>query len=101
MCIRDSKNFLHGLSQAQNDLELSQTESNRNFRLGNEIAVSVSISTTAGVLAWMLRGGALFGSLMAATPLWSAIDPLRITGSGKDEKNDGSDGNSAVEDIFE
>ena len=91
-------NFLSGLSQAQKDLESTQGENRNNFRLGGDVAVSVSISTTAGILAWMLRGGALFGSLMAATPLWSAIDPLRITDFKKDEDDSES---SEVETIFE
>jgi len=93
-----NQNFLSGLSKAQSDLESSQNETRRNFQLGNDVAVSVSISTTAGVLAWMLRGGALFGSLMAATPLWSSVDPLRITKSTREDKEAGS---SEVEDIFE
>ena len=93
-----NKNFQSGLARAQSDLESSKDGTGRNFQLGDDVALSVSISTTAGVLAWMLRGGALFGSLMAATPLWSAIDPLRITGGRKDDDNSET---SEVEEMFE
>ena len=93
-----NKNFQSGLSQAQKDIESTQNENRRKFQLGDDVAVGVSISTTAGVLAWMLRGGALFGSLMAVTPLWSSIDPLRITGNKKVEKDSET---SEVENIFE
>ena len=93
-----NKNFQSGLARAQSDLESSKDGTGRNFQLGDDVALSVSISTTAGVLAWMLRGGALFGSLMAATPLWSAIDPLRITGGRKDDDDSET---SEVEEMFE
>ena len=30
------------------------------------------------MVAWILRGGALFAGVMAATPLWSSIDPSKL-----------------------
>lgn len=95
----DNKDFQRGLSEAQLDLQSAQNESNRRIEIGNDVAVSISISTTAGILAWMLRGGALFGSLMAATPLWSAIDPLRITGANS--RQDKNTETSEVEKMFD
>jgi len=94
----NSRQFLNGLSRASSDLDSAQKETLRQYQIGGDVAVSISISTTAGILAWMLRGGALFGSLMAATPLWSQIDPLRITGADKDSKDKAQD---SVEKIFE
>ena len=48
----------------------------------------------------MLRGGALFASLMTATPLWSSIDPIRVVGVGKSDDDLSAD-DSAVERVFE
>ena len=93
-----SRHFLEGLSRASKELESSQQDSRRQYELGGDVAVSISFSTTAGILAWMLRGGALFGSLMAATPLWTSIDPMRITDVNKNDENEEKDN---VEKIFE
>ena len=94
----NSRQFLRGLSSASTGLETAQEETLRQIELGGEVAFSISISTTAGVLAWMLRGGALFGSMMAATPLWSSIDPMRVTSLVKDSDSKPKDD---VEKIFE
>jgi len=93
-----SRQFLEGLSRASKELESSQQDSRRQYELGGDVAVSISFSTTASILAWMLRGGALFGSLMAATPLWTSIDPMRITDVNKNDENEEKDN---VEKIFE
>ncbi len=93
----NNKGFLRGISRAQESLESADCKERRRIEAGSEVAIGVSISTTAGILAWLLRGGALFGSMMTATPLWSSIDPLRVT----DAKNrDDEEEKSEVEDLF-
>ncbi len=95
----NSKNFQQGLSRVQNDLDSAEQETLSRYQVANDVGVSISISTTAGVLAWMLRGGALFGSIMASTPLWSSIDPLKITGATK--RSDDPEDQDHVEEIFQ
>ena len=57
------------------------------------------IRDRAGIVAWALRGGALLASVMAATPIWASIDPLRVVNSKED--NDDTSDSSEVEKIFE
>jgi hypothetical protein len=38
----------------------------------------MSMSFAAGYVIWLLRGGSLLASLLAATPLWKSFDPLPV-----------------------
>ena len=44
----------------------------------------------------MLRGGSLLASVLASTPVWSSIDPVRVI--SKSEREDSPD---EVEDLFD
>ena len=92
-------NFLRALKQVDSDLQEAETEQSLKIQLSNDAVFGISISATAGIVAWALRGGALLASVMAATPIWASIDPLRVVNS-KEENEDNSD-SSEVEKIFE
>jgi hypothetical protein len=49
-------------------------------------AKSSGIVLTAGVVAWILRSGALLSSLMSTIPLWKGYDPLPILAYKDDEE---------------
>jgi VCBS repeat-containing protein len=53
-------------------------------------AKSSGVVLTAGVVAWILRSGALLSSLMSTIPLWKGYDPLPILAykDDDDEKED-------------
>jgi len=59
--------------------------------------LGLTFSATAGVFAWVLRGGALLASLAASTPIWALIDPVKVFHGEKRE----SDSSDEVEDIFD
>ena len=81
-----NRQFLNGLKQLEQDVLESENAENKRYRLATDGTIGVSLSATAGVLAWVLRGGALFASAMAYTPMWSSIDPVRVmTGKRKDK----------------
>jgi VCBS repeat-containing protein len=42
------------------------------------MATGMSMSFAAGYVIWLLRGGSLLASLLAATPLWKSFDPLPV-----------------------
>jgi hypothetical protein len=53
-------------------------------------AVSSSgVALTAGVVAWVLRSGALMTSLISTIPLWKGYDPLPILTYKDDEDEEG------------
>ncbi|RKZ55185.1 MAG: hypothetical protein DRQ44_18120, partial [Gammaproteobacteria bacterium] len=73
------------LIKQQIDENVSENISNVEFRAA---AVSSSgVALTAGVVAWILRGGALMSSLISTIPLWKGYDPLPIL-AYKDEDED-------------
>ena len=91
--------FAQALDQLGQDLTNTDTFERRRYEIASDAAIGVSISTTAGVLAWALRGGALFASVMASTPLWSSINPVRLVGGLGDKSEDDTD-ESDVESYF-
>ena len=92
-------NFLRALQQVDSDLQKAESENTLKIQLSNDAVFGISISATAGIVAWALRGGALLASVMAATPIWASIDPLRVVNSK--EENDENQDSSDVEKIFE
>ena len=50
-------------------------------------AKSSGVVLTAGVVAWILRSGALLSSLMSTIPLWKGYDPLPILAYKDDDKD--------------
>ena len=92
-------NFLRALQQVDSDLQKAESENTLKIQLSSDAVFGISISATAGIVAWALRGGALLASVMAATPIWASIDPLRVVNSK--EENDENQDSSDVEKIFE
>ncbi|MEM7257950.1 MAG: cadherin-like domain-containing protein, partial [Pseudomonadota bacterium] len=79
-----NRSFVDGLKKLDDDLQESQDNNGRRYQLASDTKLGVSLSATAGVIAWALRGGALFASAMASTPLWSSADPLRLLAQKRD-----------------
>ncbi|MDH3390074.1 MAG: VCBS domain-containing protein, partial [Gammaproteobacteria bacterium] len=52
-----------------------------------EIIVGSTVSLTAGIVSWVLRGGSLLASLMSAVPLLNRFDPLPILKTRQDEED--------------
>jgi hypothetical protein len=49
-----------------------------NNNLDVKVALGASVSLTAGIVSWFLRGGALLASLMSTLPFVNRFDPLPI-----------------------
>ncbi len=95
-----NQQFVEGLARLARDIKESEDAASKRYRLATDGLISISLSATAGILAWVLRVGALFASAIAYTPLWSSIDPVRmVTGKSDDESAD--EGNEAEEIISE
>ncbi len=88
--------FLQGLLNLESSLKQAESESDRRIKLTNEAFLGVSFSATAGIVAWLLRGGTLFASMMAFTPLWSGVDPINLLNKRAEQKK-----TEDVEEIFE
>jgi hypothetical protein len=54
-----------------------------NFTTGPRAILSIalagtSLGLTAGIVGWLLRGGALLSALLSSMPLWRGFDPLPV-----------------------
>ena len=96
--VTDNNYFRDALARVDRDLKDASGNLATRYEVGTEAIFGVSLSATAGVLVWVLRGGALLASMVAATPLWSSIDPVRVVGGIGDEDSDSED---EVEKVFD
>ena len=69
------------------------------------VASSIALSTglSVGYVIWLVRGGALLGSMLSAMPAWQMIDPLPVLhrGGGRSQSIDLGDGDATVEHLFD
>ena len=58
-----------------------------------KLAAGMSLAATVGLIAWLLRGGALLTALLSSMPLWRQFDPLAIVlrPRRRDDKRDDND----------
>jgi len=87
------------LDEAANDYQQEQQQS-------SEVYAGISISLTAGMVGWLLRGGSLLASFMSVSPLWAQIDPLPVLASVNEDveeesNHDDSGENYRVENFFD
>ena len=107
-----SVSFVKELNQLNRDLDKAFQEDKEHYQLRSELIVGSTLSITAGIVSWLLRGGALLASFMSSVPLWKQLDPLPILGAeakkrkelkdreGEDDTEDDKKDNQ-VEDIFD
>ena len=65
-----------------------------------KLAAGTSVLVTAGIVGWLLRGGALVGALLSSMPLWVAFDPLLVVLRPK-RRDDEDQSPSDVDFIFD
>ncbi len=97
----DNPRFLQGLEALGEELQQAENQNRSQSQLATGGVVGASIGITAGMLAWVLRGGSLIASLIAVTPLWNHIDPTRVfyaqrPGTTSSERDD-----DEVEELFQ
>jgi hypothetical protein len=53
-----------------------------------QVSTGASMMLSAGLMAWILRGGALASALLSTMPMWQGFDPLPILLGKKKRKPD-------------
>ena len=56
-----------------------------------QTTVTVSTGVSIGYIVWLIRSGAIIGSVLSALPAWRAIDPLPVLGSFEGGEDDDSE----------
>ncbi len=81
--------------------QLVGQEQGRHQLVASSIALTTGMSV--GYVIWLVRGGALIGSMLSAMPMWQMIDPLPVLTrtAGKRQALDSADGDASVEQIFD
>jgi len=94
----------HELSRSLVDLRetLMDTGEGRDPLMASSIAVSTGLSV--GYVIWLVRGGALVGSMLSSMPLWNMVDPLPVlsrAGGGARPSDQGDEGDASLENLFD
>ncbi|NOQ69753.1 MAG: tandem-95 repeat protein, partial [Gammaproteobacteria bacterium] len=83
--IKSIKALWQAIDQMKQQIDRNVTEDMTQIEFRAAAVSSSGVALTAGVVAWVLRGGALMSSLMSTVPLWKAYDPLPILAYRDDE----------------
>jgi hypothetical protein len=67
-------------------------------------SIAVSTGLSVGYVIWLVRGGALLGSMLSSMPLWNMVDPLPVlsrSNAGSRPEDATEDGDSPLENLFD
>ncbi|MBT8348296.1 MAG: tandem-95 repeat protein, partial [Sulfurovum sp.] len=81
-----SKSLHADLEKMYQDIDESFEEQKHKNELTVEVATGISVSLTAGFVAWLLRSGTLIASLFATMPMWRNFDPVSILAESEKEE---------------
>jgi len=92
--------FSNSLDRLNDVLQNESQTKHTGSASASEAIVGATISVTAGVLVWTLRGGALLASLFSVSPMWKLLDPLPIVNANQVDSF-GSDDDKKDRDVEE
>ena len=72
----------------QEKIDKNITENMTEAELKAAVVSSSGVALTAGVVAWVLRSGALMTSLISTIPLWKGYDPMPILAKSNDDEDE-------------
>jgi hypothetical protein len=55
-------------------------------------ATGMTLTLSAGIVTWALRGGSVLAGMLSSMPLWRGIDPLPLIDDARREKQDRAGG---------
>ncbi len=96
--IMDNDSFVEDLESMRRDIDKAMVDDRSRFQLGEETAIGVTMSLSAGIVSWVLRTGSLMASFMSVVPLWKQLDPLPILGAAMVKKSRINSGKKSEED---
>jgi len=92
------------LSRSLADLRDAMTDTSEHQHPLMTSSIAVSTGLSVGYVIWLVRGGALLGSMLSSMPLWNMVDPLPVlsrSGAGSRSDDATDDGDSPLENLFD
>ncbi len=84
----ESEAFRADIDKMYQDIDEAFEEEKRKNEFTVEAATGISISLTAGFVAWLFRSGSLIASLFATMPVWRNFDPVIILSESEEEEKE-------------
>ncbi|MBA1419792.1 MAG: cadherin-like domain-containing protein [Epsilonproteobacteria bacterium] len=98
----ESENFYNDLDKMYKEMDENAEKAQYENDFSVEVASGITLSLTAGFVAWLFRSGSLIASLFATMPMWKEFDPVAIfTDEDEDEDEVISHEDESIEQIFE
>ncbi|MCP4265834.1 MAG: hypothetical protein GY777_09710, partial [Candidatus Brocadiaceae bacterium] len=70
----DDQDLVSSIERSRNYIESLQNDEN----IVSRSIVGATLSLTAGIAVWLVRGGSIFASFFMSMPLWKRFDPLPL-----------------------
>jgi hypothetical protein len=83
--VRSIKALWTAIDQMKQDMDGNVVKDMTDLEFRAAAVSSSGVALTAGIVAWVLRSGALMTSLISTIPLWKGYDPLPILAYKDDE----------------
>ena len=90
------------IAAMRQEMEDAYEESQALTILSTPLGAATAMGISAGYFGWLLRGGAMFASMLSLLPVWSSFDPLPIVVGNRRKKKKREEENAhyAEEKIF-
>ena len=82
-----SVEFLQQLNAFSEELQQTMTDQTEERSLFVNMMESTGLVLSAGLAAWILRGGAVLAWFMASLPMWRHFDPVPILNMDREERD--------------
>ncbi len=86
--VKSIKALWLAIDQMRENIDNNITENMTEAELKAAVVSSSGVALTAGVVAWVLRSGALMTSLISTIPLWKGYDPMPILAKSNDDEDE-------------
>jgi hypothetical protein len=96
--------LLNDLRRSLNTLHEDLTDPSERAHPLMSSSIALSTGLSVGYVIWLVRGGALVGSMLSSMPLWNMVDPLPVlsrTGSGKAQQGRADEDDAPLENLFD
>ena len=82
------------IQEMKNQMSERQSNDEPLVSLLAKSATGMTLTLTAGIATWALRGGSIIAGMISSMPLWKGFDPLPIIAASRKKQEEPATGNA-------
>jgi len=82
------------IEEMKNQMSERQAKDESMVNLLAKSATGMTLTLTAGIATWALRGGSVLAGMLSSVPLWKGFDPLPIIAASRKKREEPVNGNA-------